>query len=321
MIYLLYGDPDLVSSEVHSLVEELKKESSERVEIQKVDLEEEKIDTYLSRPTISLFGNREALLVLKGERLNKKEMESLVSVYQTSKEKYLIITAGELKKSHPLLEPEFLKGCQEVRKIIFTEELLKKKIRKEFKKQGKEASEKLIQVLIDLYGSNFPLIQQEIQKISLYFSNTTRISGKELKILLSENVEDLSLKFFKAVAQKDKKKAFRLLSRLINHPSEVSVFLARFLSRLRLWLKVKAFSLEGIIDPALIARKLNLNPYYVLHLLNETYNFSFLELEQALLEGLRLDYLLKSGKIAPSVLPAIFLEKFFQSSRRPAKAD
>lgn len=321
MIYFFYGDPDLVSLKAQEVIEKFKKESPDKFEVQKINLKEEKIDNFLRQPGISLFGNQEVVLINNGEKLNKEEVATLSQIYQHSKEKHLIILARELKAPHPLLKPGFLKGCKEVEKIAFTEELLRKRIREEFSKQGKQASEKLIQVLIDLYGNNFSLIRQEIQKISLYFVNKNKINSQELRVLLSESAEELNFKFFKAIAQKDKKKAFRLLSQLVTHPSEAPVFLSQFLSRLRMWLKIKAFLVEGIIDPSLIAKRLNLNPYYTRHLLNESYSFSLLELEKALLEGLRLDYLLKTGKIAPFVVPAIFLVKLFKPSDSPAKFD
>lgn len=320
MIYFFYGDFDLASSKTEEIIEEFKKKNPGQLEVRKIDLEEEKIDDFISQPGFSLFSNQEVVLLLHGEKLKKEQIAKLASIYQQSKEKNLIILAKEIKPQHPLLKPEFLKACKETRKMVFNEELLRKKIQAEFTKQGKQVSEKLAQALINLYGNNFSLIKQEIKKIALYFANKSKISSDELKLLLSESTEDLNLKLFKALADKDRKKALQLLSKMVIHSSEVPLFLSRILNRLRLWLKVKAFITEGITDYRTIAKELELNPFYTRHLINEAKNFSLLELEKSVLEGLRLDYFLKSGKIVPKAVPVIFLEKFFQASKIPAKA-
>ncbi len=320
MIYLFYGDLDLANFEAEEIIEKFEKKNPGQFEIRKINLEEEKIDNFLSQPVIPFFENREVILLFQGEKLNKKEIENLIQIYQQSKEKHLIILAEELKSQHPLLKPEFLKGFKEVKKIVFNENLLRKKIQAEFGKQGKQVSDKLSQALINLYGSNFSLIKQEIKKIALYFANQNKISSQELKLLLSEGTEDLNFKLFKALAKKDKQQVLRVLSKTVFHPSEVPAFLSRILSRLRLWLKVKAFAVEGVNNYQIIAKKLNLNPFYIRHLINESSNFSFQELEKALFEGLRLDYLIKTGKMGPSVVPVIFLEKIFQLSKTRAKA-
>lgn len=315
MIYLFYGDFQLASSEAEEIIEELEMKNPGQFEVRKIDLEEEKIDNFLSQPVISLFGNQEVILLLHGEKLGKEEIASLFQIYQQSQEKNLIIIAKELKPQHPLIKSEFLNGFKEARKIVFNENLLRKKIQAEFKKQGKQVSEKLSHALINLYGSNFSLIQQEIKKIALYFANQNKISTQELKLLLSESAEDLNLKLFKALAQKNKQQALKILSKTVVYPSEVPAFLSRILSRLRLWLKVKAFTVEGVTDYKAIAKELDLNPFYIRHLISESNNFTFQELEKVLFEGLKLDYLIKTGKIGPSAVPVIFLEKIFQLSK------
>ncbi len=321
MIYLFYGDFSLVNFEAEDKIEELQKANPGQFEIRKVDLEKEKINTFLSQPTISFFGNLEINVVYHGENLSRELITNLIQNYKESDERHLIILAGELKPPHPLLKPEFLKNCKEARKIVFNENWLRKKIQAEFRKHGKEVSNKLLEVLINLYGSNLNLIKQEAKKIALYFARHNKISSQELKLLLSESTENLTLKLFKALSQKDKKQVLKLLAKMFTYPSEAPIFISQVLSRLRLWLKVRVFTVEGVTDYKTIAKKLNLNPYYIRHLINESNNFSCQELEKALLEGLKLDYLLKTGKIEQSAAPIILLEKIFQLWENSGKAD
>ncbi|MDL2280887.1 DNA polymerase III subunit delta [Selenomonadales bacterium OttesenSCG-928-I06] len=170
-----------------------------------------------------------------------------------------------------------------------------------------EAKEYFLLCLTLMPEISLDLINNEIEKISLYVDKQTKITLPILKNILAKLPETSIFTIVDSLAKKDLKETLNALNEQIStgtHPLQILAIMAR---QVRHILVTQELVNSGL-DAKEIMKNLKLPEFVVKRLINESKIFSKKQLEKALVDISALDHNLKTGSASLAEFEQILIE-------------
>lgn len=325
-IYVLYGKESFFIQKVLDKIEAMF-HIDEETDYHTYDMETTPVqEAILDAETFSLFGSRKLIIINRAYFLtgqNKKSdvehdlnyIESyaqnpaefstvvIIAPYEKLDNRKKIVKA--LKENGELIECASPK-LYEMPNVIVD-------MAKEF---NLNLDDELVALISDRVGDNIEALQQELEKLSLYF-NQEKIIFDEAEKIISTHSETSTFTLIDAITELNLPKSLQIIKQLKKQQEEPIALVALISSQIRMILQTKLLRQKGFQQQQ-IASQIQANPYAVKMALKREKIFSIMALKQFLMEATNADEQIKTGKTDPWLALELLIEKMitYQSNER-----
>lgn len=250
---------------------------------------------------ISMFKEKK-LVVLENVFSNQRFKEEFLKnkeIFLISKEIIVIFEEGKVLEGDKLTK--FLKKNGKFQKFeLLEKQRLKNWVKKEFEKEKVEIEIRALEKLIDFVGNNLWQMTNEIKKLINYKKGNS-IKEKDVELLVKAKPEAEIFETITAIAQKNKKKALKLIEKHLEKGDSPFYLLKMITYQFRNLIMVKTFTSQGFFgaDTRIISQRTGIKPYAVKKTIELTRNFSLEELKKIYRKIFEADLNIKTGKINP----------------------
>jgi len=210
---------------------------------------------------------------------------------------------GSKTTGHPLFN--FLMDKKSEEFSTLAGENLNKWIRTEVKNRGGSIDGPAVLELASLVGSDLWNMSGEIEKLINYTSGHT-ITNADVKLLVKAKFDENIFHLTDALAARDARQSFKLLSDQINSGAHELYILTMLIRQFRILLRVREI-LGNEPNYHTIASRLRLHPFVAQKAIRDARRFSVEELKNIYRRLLEIDIKIKSSNGEPRVLFDLFI--------------
>ncbi|MCA1057986.1 DNA polymerase III subunit delta [Rossellomorea aquimaris] len=324
-IYLVYGNESFIINETKQrIVSRAISEEEMDFNFSSYDLEETPIEVAIEdAETFPFMGEKRVVILqnpvfLTAEKTKEKVEHNIkrFEQYIQSPAPYtiLVITANYEKLDERKKITKSLKKLAEVVEAKkLNEQELKSWVRERAAGNNVQIDEDAVELLLTLAGTNLMMLTQELDKLSLYASDTNRIDVAVVERLTARSLEQNIFTLVDKVVHRRIDEALRIYYDLLKQNEEPLKILAILAGQFRLIYGVKELSRRGYGQQK-IASTLKVHPFRVKLAAGQAKHFNDKQLAliiDLLSQG---DYEIKTGQIKKELMIEMFLFKLHDQS-------
>ena len=291
----------IISNSYHIINEEISKILKDTLDIEKIDYNNYNLDEIINLASYtSLFNDSKNMIIKNSDAMFSKsnvDLDRLEKFIQNPNPSTTVIFLFNDKIDE---RKKVVKLLKERNAYIYIKPLsykdINNKIIEKCKKLGYKISESNASFITFSSLNNYDIAMQELEKVFLFYKDPTEIKREDLEEIISLSIDDNNFKFVDAVIKKDVKLSFKLLDNLKLFKVEPIVLLSLLAREYRLILFAKQLIDQGY-SKYTITQELNLLDWQLDKVINNSYNYSTLELEDKLIDLCELDYQIKTFNI------------------------
>lgn len=305
MIIFLYGEDTFRSKQkLNEIVESYQKKYPKGLNFKIFDLKEKDSQEIRDEVrSVSMFRDKK-LFLLKNAFSNKEFQESFLKdakSFLSLKDIFVFLEEGASKRGK--LFNFLLKNAKSQEFSPLQGIQLKNWIKGEFKKYKCEVGEKELVKLAEFIGNDLWRFSNEIRKLASFSS---KISEKEIDLLIDSKIESDIFKTIDAIASKNRKLALTLIHKHLAKGDSPLYLLSMINFQFRNLLMVKDLIEEGRSFYS-ISQVTQLHPFVVKKSYSLADKFTFEELKKIYQRIFQVDFDIKTGKIKPEISLDLFL--------------
>jgi len=216
-------------------------------------------------------------------------------------EEALDLVASELKKTSPIYKAANKAGQ------VFEYKLPSKNeypnwVKKRFRSKGKMVTGGVPKLMVECIGYNLNQLENEIEKVSLYFDDKAEINEEDVSKLICESGEKSIFDLVDSIGKRDKNSAFSCLNQIMEQKSDPPQLIFFMIVRqFRLLLKTRAL-IDRDLPDGVIAKELKVPFFVAKKLRDQCGNFSLQQLEAIYRVLTEIDKALKTSEREPKLL-------------------
>ncbi|WP_042458585.1 DNA polymerase III subunit delta [Neobacillus dielmonensis] len=319
-IYLLYGKEAYLIHETKQLIlNQLLSEDERDFNFSAYDLEETPIELAIEdAETFPFFGDRKVIFLHNPVFLTAEKSKGKIDHNLARFEAYLgqpapftvmVISAPyEKLDERKKLTKELKRRGEVLEAKKLSEHELKSWVQDTAKARGKVFEPDAIEHLLALVGTNMFMISSEVEKLSLYAGEETKINRELVEKLAARSLEQNIFTLIEKVVQRRLDEALRIYYDLLKQNEEPIKILALLAGQFRLIYQVKELSRRGYGQQQ-IAGLLKTHPFRVKLALGQAGKFTDEELANLMELLAEADYQMKTGGANKSLLIEMLLFK------------
>ncbi|TMU85604.1 DNA polymerase III subunit delta [Bacillus sp. BHET2] len=324
-IYLVYGNESFIINETKQrIVTSAITEEEMDFNFSSYDLEETPVEVAIEdAETFPFMGERRVVIIqnpvfLTAEKTKEKVEHNIkrFEQYIQSPAPYtiMVITANYEKLDERKKITKSLKKLAEVVEAKkLNENELKSWVRERAASNSVQIDEDAIELLLTLAGTNLMMLTQELDKLSLYASDTNRIDVEVVEKLTARSLEQNIFTLVDKVVHRRIDEALRIYYDLLKQNEEPLKVLSILAGQFRLIYGVKELTRRGYGQQK-VASTLKVHPFRVKLAAGQAKHFNDKQLAyiiELLSQG---DYEIKTGKIKKELMIEMFLFKLHDQS-------
>ena len=209
----------------------------------------------------------------------------------------VLVESETLPRNHPLLKIAAEIGAEVINYGELDRGALRPWIQQRVKLYNASIEPGAAELLARLVGSNLRLLSNEIEKLTLYVGETRPIQTADVELLVPYSEESEDFGFANAIAQRNARRAYDQLGRLLDEGKHPMGILASIAGQIRGLLEVKDMAERGLTPMEIAQVKGWRSDYPAKMRMREASNFSLARLEQILELLLEADLQIKTGRI------------------------
>ncbi|WP_251554781.1 DNA polymerase III subunit delta [Neobacillus muris] len=319
-IYLLYGtEAYLIHETKQLLLNQLLSEDERDFNFSAYDLEETPVELAIEdAETFPFFGDRKVIFLhnpvfLTAEKTKGKAEHNLsrLEAYLSKPAPFTVMVISapyEKLDERKKLTKELKRHGEVFEAKKLSEPELKNWIQDAAKARGKVFEPDAIEQLLALVGTNMFLIASEVEKLSLYAAEETKIDRSLVEKLAARSLEQNIFTLIEKVVQRKLDEALRIYYDLLKQNEESIKILALLAGQFRLIYQVKELSRRGYGQQQ-IAGLIKTHPFRVKLALGQAGRFTDEELANLMDLLAEADYQMKTGGANKSLLIEMLLFK------------
>jgi len=214
-IFLFGEDTYRLQKKLNEIQDKYKKIHENELNLKRIDASQTEFGEFIDEIfQCSMFIKRKLFLLenlFSNERFQKDFLKRIKEIAK-SKDVVVVFEKDKISKKNKLfLALKKCAECQEFQSLKDAE--LKKWIENEFKKQGIEISYEAINLILEFLGDNLWQISNEIKKLICLkkSAKVKEIKKQDIENIVKPNLETNIFEIISTLAQKDKKKALKLI--------------------------------------------------------------------------------------------------------------
>lgn len=314
-----------IYGEVPELIEKKSKEiSSDYLQAPKDDfnyatfnLSDTEINTCIEEAlTLPFFSDKKVVniknaYIFTGEKGNK-DINHNIDALMEFIEKYDGSTMVVFEINNQKLDErkKLVKTLKKHAKLIKIEQMsedeLKTWIKNSLNSQFKDIKQDALNLFIELTGINFNLVNQELEKLTLYIGDRPTITKQDVEIIVNRSLEQNVFLLTDYIQKGQKDKAVELVNDLIILKEEPIKLLALIASNFRLYYQCKILSKKGYSQQQ-IAKTVSVHPFRVKLALRAANKYQLPELMKIMNACAETDYKLKSSYMDKQLILELFI--------------
>ncbi len=236
------------------------------------------------------------------------EEDRLINYFKNPSESTVLIFVLEDKPDkRKAIYKNFIKNGSVIEFGTLDKSTFPKWIVKTLKASGKTVEPKILNKMVEdtgylEYGSNKRLydVINELNQLISYLGDRQNITVEDLNAIWKKSIEKSVFDMVDALGHRNMDAAFMIFEKLIYEGEPPVKILAMIVRHYRNLFKIKIYDNQGY-SPSVMASKLKLPPFILKKQLIQTKKSSENELSSKLQECLRIEYLLKTGKLEPKL--------------------
>jgi DNA polymerase III subunit delta len=329
-IYLLYGKESFLINETQQkIVGQAVSEEEMDFNFSAYDLEETPVETAIEdAETFPFMGERRVVVLhnpvfLTAEKTKEKVEHNIKKFeqYLSSPSPYTILV---LSAPYEKLDErkKITKALKKQAEVLEAKKLNERELRTWVRERAAanmvQIDEGAIDLLLALAGTNLMMLTKEIDKLSLYVSDTSRIDESVVESLTARSLEQNIFALVEKVVQRKTEEALRIYYDLLKQNEEPIKILAVLSGQFRLIYQVKELARRGYGQQK-IAGFLRVHPFRVKLAAGQAKHFSDEQLStiiELLSQG---DYEMKTGRQKKEMIIELFLFKLHEQSLSNAR--
>jgi DNA polymerase-3 subunit delta len=170
-------------------------------------------------------------------------------------------------------------------------------IKERVKKKGTQINAAAVETLAAFVGNDLRLLDQEIEKLSIYVNRARPINEDDVRLLVSYVQEANVFEMVDALGRRDGRRAAKLLHQLLDDGEHPLALLGMIVRQFRIMIQVKELSGQGLSQQDM-ATRLRQHPFVVKKTMRQAMNFSMEQLETIYRKLLETDVALKTGQMS-----------------------
>ena len=291
MVYLIY------STSYHLLEDELNKIFKDNADTEVIDFNNSNINEIVNLASYtSLFNDKKNILV-KNMDLGVKDIEVLEKYIKSPNPLTTLVFTTSDKVDE---RKNIVKLLKENNAFINIKTLNYKDISQKLMDIAKKNGYKLYlndaNYITFASLSNYDIAYNQLEKVFLYYNHPCEIEKRVLENLISESLEDNNFRFVDFVIKRNIVEALKMINDFKLLKIEPIILVSMLAKEYRNILIAKDLFQKGYSNKK-IKEALDLADWQLDKLINNTYNYSIIELENKIVELTKLDFDLKSSKI------------------------
>ena len=169
-------------------------------------------------------------------------------------------------------------------------------IEQRVKKKGGQINAAAVETLAAFVGNDLRLLDQEIEKLTIYVDGARPIGEDDVRLLVSYVQEANVFEMVDALGQRNGQRAAKLLHQLLDEGEHPLRLLGMIVRQFRIMIQVKELSEQRLSQQDMAAR-LKLHPFVVKKTTRQAMNFSMKQLEAIYRRLLETDVAIKTGQM------------------------
>ena len=268
------------------------------------DLEVEKLIDSLQM--LPVMAERRLVVLKEAQHLNEKQWLQLESIGNLSSDMIFVIQADQLDR-----RKKTIKKWLELSTIVDCSSPPDSSrgpwIRSLANEKGLELDQEALSYLVQTGGNNLEALDQELERIQLFFGSGKKIKIADIAQVLDRAREENIFSLSEAVGKKDRTQSLFLYSRL-RAQGENEIALVSIIARhLRILLKIKVAQDKLNMKGSALAQYVGVNNYYLPNYVQQSLRWTQSELMKALEHLSHLDSQFKTTSLAPAIWMDSFL--------------
>jgi DNA polymerase-3 subunit delta len=295
-VYLIHGkEPFLLDEALDRLKARLEKESPAGLDIAVFTGSVVDPGEILSAlETLPLMAERRLVIVKEAEKLSSAMESTLLGyVKRPSDTVCLVLVFGDLRKDRKLYRA--LNAKNQVFEYALARGRYPLWIEDRFAKRSKRVEGEGTACLVQEIGFDLARLENEIEKICLFYEDKERMGAEEIRQIISAGREIDVYDLVDALAEKNSTRALVLLRRLLEKDEKGMSLFHPLLRHFKGLLKTKAYWEKGVRGQEL-QRALSVAPFIVKKYQNQIGRFSLEELKGVYLFLAEADFCAKSDR-------------------------
>lgn len=290
-VYLIYGkEPFLLEEALSRLRARLERESPVGLDVRLfsgASVDPQEILSALE--TLPLMSERRLVIIKEADKLSSTAEAAIVGyVRNPSETSCLVLVSTDIKKERRLYKAVDAKG------ETFEFKLPGKGhyplwIQNRFVKRGKRVDVEGANFLLQEVGFDLFRLDNEIEKICLFYDNLEMIGAEEMGEILSPSRESGVYDFVDALGERNSLRAVLLLRRLLERDEKGTSIFYPLLRHFKALLKTKAYWEKGVRGAELL-KALKVSPFLAKKYQSQIRNFSLEELKTIYLLLAEMDF-------------------------------
>ncbi|RBP02389.1 DNA polymerase III subunit delta [Rossellomorea aquimaris] len=324
-IYLVYGNESFIINETKQrIVSSALSEEEMDFNFSSYDLEETPVEVAIEdAETFPFMGEKRVVIIqnpvfLTAEKTKEKVEHNIkrLEQYIQSPAPYtiLVITANYEKLDE---RKKITKSLKKLAEVVEAKKLnepeLKSWVRERAASNSVQIDEDAIELLLTLAGTNLMMLTQELDKLSLYASDTNRIDVEVVERLTARSLEQNIFTLVDKVVHRRIDEALRIYYDLLKQNEEPLKILSILAGQFRLIYGTKELSRRGYGQQK-IASYLKVHPFRVKLAAGQAKHFNDKQLAHIIELLSQGDYEIKTGKIKKELMIEMFLFKLHDQS-------
>ncbi|MGM0828424.1 MAG: DNA polymerase III subunit delta [Bacillota bacterium] len=324
-IYLVYGNESFIINETKQrIVSNALSEEEMDFNFSSYDLEETPVEVAIEdAETFPFMGEKRVVILqnpvfLTAEKTKERVEHNIkrLEQYIQSPAPYtiLVITANYEKLDE---RKKITKSLKKLAEVVVAKKLneheLKSWVRERAASNSVQIDEDAIELLLTLAGTNLMMLTQELDKLSLYASDTNRIDVEVVERLTARSLEQNIFTLVDKVVHRRIDEALRIYYDLLKQNEEPLKILSILAGQFRLIYGTKELSRRGYGQQK-IASYLKVHPFRVKLAAGQAKHFNDKQLAHIIELLSQGDYEIKTGKIKKELMIEMFLFKLHDQS-------
>jgi len=241
------------------------------------------------------------LVIIQNADLIKDDREVFLNYLDAPCESTVMVFVAAKPDLRKKLFSTLKKKAMSIHCAPLSEQALAGWISQEGKKRGIDLSEEAIWCLKEQIGNDLFLIQQELDKLALHFSEGKKVSLDMVQQLMAGGRSHSIFELIRALGEKNLQQCLALLSSLLAE-GEHPLFILTMLTRQWRLMAVAREALDAGKSEAAAGRKVPMPPNLLPHFFKQLRNWKQSDIRRAFDLCLSADSQLKGGKQSPSMV-------------------
>jgi len=243
--------------------------------------------------TAPMFSDGKLIIIKKLDKKKESEIEGIINSTERidSKTKVIIVMVSISNELLSKVKKSDIK-IVELKSLKYSE--LHKYVRDKYKDVIKLIGDSIVNSLFDVYGNDLPMIDSEMRKLSILIEDGSYDKNDPERLIPQIYIERVIYKVIDEILDGNRDNALRFISTLKEYGVDINQILALLQN---LFARLMLIKISNVWDEKEASKITGLHQYVAKRYLKYSQSITYKKLKDTINKLIRIDYLMKEGKV------------------------